>query len=76
MKTNPKKANGRISEEEELIDTRDKGSQNEAKDPSTESRRGHHRIISVGDRRSNLKVRRVILKYRPSGIDVRIVPVI
>ena len=38
MKTSPRKINGRISEVEELIDTRGKGSQNEAKDPSTESR--------------------------------------
>jgi hypothetical protein len=38
MKTSPININGRISEEEELVDTRDKGSQNGAKDPSTESR--------------------------------------
>ena len=38
MKTSPRKINGRISEVEELVDTREKGSQNEAKDPSTESR--------------------------------------
>ena len=61
MKTSPRNINGRISEEEELVDTRDKGSQNGAKGPSTESRRGHHWIIRVGDRRSNFNVRRIIL---------------
>jgi hypothetical protein len=38
MKTSPRKIKGRISEVEELVDTRDKDSQNGAKDPSTESR--------------------------------------
>jgi hypothetical protein len=61
MKTSPGNLNGRISEVEELVDTRDEDSQNDAKDPSTESRRGHHRIIRVGDRRSNFNVRRIIL---------------
>jgi hypothetical protein len=61
MKTSLDNWRSRISEIEELVETSDKGSTNDADDPSTESRRGHHRIIHVGDSTSNFNVRRFVL---------------
>jgi hypothetical protein len=61
MKTSRGKLTARISEEEELVDTGDKDSPNDPKDPNTGSRRRYHWIICVGDCRLKFNIWRFIL---------------
>ena len=55
-KTNRVNIDGRISEEEEAVDTRKDDGPNETDNPSAESRRRHCRIIGIGNRRPDFNI--------------------
>jgi hypothetical protein len=55
-KTNRVNNDGRISEVEELVDTRNDDGPNETDNPSAESRRRHCGIIGIGNRRPDFNI--------------------
>lgn len=64
---------GRVSEEEELVDTRDKDSPHDAHNPCAESRCRHGRIICVGHGGPDFGVRRLIFQRNGRWVEVGIV---
>ena len=67
---------GRISEEEELVDARDNDGPHETDDPSAERRRGHRGIVGVGHRGPDFWIWRFIFELDGTGVDIGIVKVI
>lgn len=64
---------GRIAEEEELVEAGDDNGPDEADEPCAGGRTGHVGVVCVGDGGTHLGVRRVILCTRRSALEHEIV---
>lgn len=73
MRTHVANEDGRVAEEEELVEARHDNGEDEADDPGAQSRRGHRRIVCVRNGRAHLGVRRVVLQRECALVQVRVV---
>jgi hypothetical protein len=75
LKTNRRDEGTGISEGEELVDSENEDSPNEANDPSTQSRRRHQRVVRVGNRGPDFGVWRLLQYHRDRRVKVGVVDV-
>jgi hypothetical protein len=64
---------GRVSEEEKLVDAGNEDGPNETDDPSAEGRRWHRGIIRVGNRRTDFWIWGFVLKGKGRWVKVWVV---
>ena len=63
----------RISESKELVDTGDNDGPNDADNPSAQSKYRHCRIVCVGHRGPDFRIRRLIFQYNGCWVDVGVI---
>jgi len=67
---------GRVSEEKELVGTRNEDSPSETDNPDAESVGRHRGIVCIGDRGSDFGVWGLLLECRGRRVDIRVIIVI
>jgi hypothetical protein len=73
LKTNHGDIDSRVSEKEKLLCARNDNGEEQANDPCTECRHRHCRIVSVGHRRSDFRVRGFIFGSDNGRVKVGVV---
>lgn len=73
MRTHIANEDGRVAEEEELVEAGHDNGEDEADDPGAQCRGGHRRVVCVRDGGAHLGVRRVVLQRECALVQVRVV---